>query len=242
MKILKDLLRNGSGFTFVEVMVVIVVLGVFANITIPHLSDWQRRIQADRDAEKAAISYLLGAAVDVVSRNHGGYMYEDNGYGQNATIRWQRPCRQAPVTQLMSRDEYDEDVEDVKNYVTGYTNIINWTLHDWEESQKWNVTDYIEHFPVGYAVEIVFAARNINGDIESDNIGPNTDGYHDKSGNSTPYDEDRIIIYQFIGDVVDNGYWSTWDPLAPNNYPYVTGGTELTHEHWEIVFPDSQYH
>lgn len=225
MERLNVFLRNRSGFTFVEVMVVIVVLGVLANITIPHLSDWQMRIQADRDAEKAAISYLLGAAVDVVSRNHGGYMYEDNGedysYGQNATIRWQRPCRQAPVTQLMSRHEAGVGVE---NYVTGYTNIESW--NNWEESQKWNVTDYIEHFPVGYAVEIVFAARDGNGEVV-DNNGPNTYGYHDKSENTDPYNEDRIIIYQFIGD-----------PLAPTDYPY----DALTHVHWKIVFPDRPHH
>lgn len=244
MNALRVILQRRKGFTLVELMVVVVVLGVLAKIAIPYLSDWRMRAQADEDAKKANIYLLYEAAAEAVSMNHGDYMLtSDDSSDKNATIRWQRPCRQTQVTQLLAHDDNDNDNV---IYIAGYNEIesLDEGGYSWGEHQVWNVNDYITHFPVGYAVEIVFAVRDAADEIvEGDNHGPKSHGYH-YDRDAAAYDKDRIIIYQFVGDVIDNDYWNTanWDPLQPTDYPYDNLDDNLGPDDWEIVFPENPHH
>lgn len=252
---MRKLLTGLSGFTLVELMVVVVVLGVLAGIAVQRMGDVRDR--AEEAALEANIRLLLGAANLAKTRNYGDYMYYSTGnYARNGTIRWLRPCEGPAVTQFISQGGGITDY----SYATGYTTITDfaWAGHaHWTQGQEWSLTDYLESFPIGYAVEIIFAARDDDDPsriIEGGNYGPEIEGYHESWGaNPSPYDQDQIIIYQFVGDTVEN---HTWNPLEPGgtgwhnshrgyNYPYFylssndinTSTANIDRNDWKRVFP-----
>lgn len=273
---MRKLLSNSSGFTLVELMVVVVVLGILAGIAVQRMGDVRDR--SERAAEEANLRLLLGAANLARARNYGDYMYlrgnpegSEHPYQErNATIRWQRPCEGPAVVQWLGQHHYRA------NYRTGYNTFAGFWVppggipspsgYAWNTSQVWNLTDYFEAFPVGYAVEIVFAARDVyDGEVtHGDNSVPDIHGYHpDKStwvneslvlGNlgepSLPYDDDHIFIYKLVNHdkVVED---AEWDPLGNHshmmdNYPYFIDGDSyednwedpvLFPSDWELIFP-----
>lgn len=244
------------GFTLVELMVVVVVLGILAGIAVQRMGDVRNR--TEQAAERANIRLLLGAANLARSRNYGSYMYNFTGFppghanypsqhdgDYNSTIRWQRPCDKPPVTQFLGSLLYYP----CNNYLSGYytfsgdvefpgnpdPNFVNqrWYGGDgegigysWRPGQEYNLTDYFESFPKGYAVEIVYAARDADGgsilfpgNFAGQHAIPYVRGYHQDrmSSSNNPYDEDAIYIYKFVGEVHDpnDSYWINFNSLLP---------------------------
>lgn len=231
-------------------MVVVVVLGILAGIAVQRMSDVRDR--AEEAAKEANIRLLVGTANLAITRNYEDYMYYYIGTGgtyplphqRDGVIRWVRPCEQSPVTQFITQAGslyigYD--------YIDPFAHPLgHW---DWTPGQEWNLMDYLESFPVGYAVEIIFAARDEHGDIHED---PNMASAHGFSGEQVDYDKDHIMIYKFKGDVDDSNYWDDWNPLSPSgpepNYQNIDGHTiigfeypyyGLSHEDWDQVYPDN---
>lgn len=274
MNAMRNLLKSRSGFTLVELMVVVVVLGILAGIAVQRMGDVRDR--AETAAREANTRLLLGAANLAKTRNYGDYMFYYNaslGFpnpDRNGIIRWMRPCQHPPVTQLLTQGESEGQ------YYTGYTTIEKLEEHHggehcyWVSSQEWNLEDYLESFPVGYAVEIIFAARDENNDVVPLNWQAYMFGFHEDSdptqsspgGSNTFYDEDRIAIYRFIGDALEDADWNntsivpaaygghlepggTGNPRVHSvggHYPYMygtDGSHMLTSEDWEQVFPET---
>lgn len=275
---MKRILENRIGFTLVELMVVVVVLGILSGIAVQRMGDVRRR--TEEAAEEANLRLLLGAANLALTRNYGDYMYYHMNppvhfgtyWRKNSTLRWQRPCEKTPVTQFLTQGHGTHLT--LYRYHTGYNytegnfpdNFTSGT-YTWNDNQFWNLTDYFESFPIGYAVEIVFAARDEHtGEISPTNATPYKFGYHedrDTPSNGTftnPYDKDQILIYKFVGDKHDqnDSFWNNWNDLEPGgvlgpygtgsppegysigyDYPYVDDDkTPLDYRHWRLIFPN----
>lgn len=270
MNAIRRLLKSRSGFTLVELMVVVVVLGILAGIAVQRMGDVRDR--AEEAALAANTRLLLGAANLAIARNYGDYMYSwyntlandpDNLMGEhNSTIRWVRPCDGGPaVTQIMGSlsraTAWGHGAWEQNNYISGYSTFADvvpnadgghaaWNVqqnfyYNWRQGQEWNLNDYLESFPVGFAVEIVFAARDADGNIRDINYGDGIDrgnavpyrrGYH-KDRNSienNPYDKDIIYIYKFTGDKLDDSAWGNFNtPLLPTGIGGSFGGHDGHH-------------
>lgn len=257
MYVIRKLLKSRTGFTLVELMVVVVVLGILAGIAVQRMGDVRDR--TEEATQEANIRLLLGAANLAKAQNFGTYMFSRDGGGYvQGVIRWQRPCQQAPVTQVISQVSHGYPI-------TGYSNIEMlddsggqgaWNVWIWN-GQDWDVNSFLESFPIGYAVEIIYTNRgrppwaHLFGAWES--------GY---STDPDDYREEKIIIYKYLGDVIDDpttampaqsaDYWSTWDPYNPsgnstfdvgNAYPYHHATEQRQYEadvgkeNWLMVFP-----
>lgn len=59
---------NQRGFTLIEVMIVIVIIGVMASVAIPAFSDWRHK-QAVRSASQSLMAHLKQARVAAISEN-----------------------------------------------------------------------------------------------------------------------------------------------------------------------------
>lgn len=248
MRVLRKILEKRIGFTLVELMVVVVVLGILAGIAVQRMGDVRER--AENAAREANVRLLLGAANLAITRNYGDHMYIRMNHATypdgklNATIRWQRPCHQEAVTQMMTQGV------SIGHYVHGYESILDFDTNgwNWNTSQEWNLTDYLESFPVGYAVEIVFAARdwdplNQNTDpILGGNRMPYRAGYHIQRDyqvypNNNPYDKDQIVIYKIAVDVDTEEY--PYDVAS-----YGGGWGSVGHfdpSDWKEVFPEDRW-
>lgn len=274
---IRQMIKTRNGFTLVELMVVVVVLGILAGIAVQRMGDVRDR--AETAAREANVRLLLGAANLALARNYEDYMYirgiaTAEPQERNVTIRWQRPCEGPPVTQLLGQSPYiatGTPTANIWNYMSGY-NLFAEGLADvwlesptdptgigipyyWNPSSNYNLEDYFESFPVGYAVELVFAARTLDGDIwPGGNTMLTLYGYHrDRNSPTTgtftnPYDIDQILIYKFVGTATTEE--KNWDPLNPcgstgsegtygNTYPYHqwANSDPVTSDDWREVFP-----
>jgi len=61
---------NQRGFTLIEVMIVIVIIGVVSSIAIPAFSEWRDK-QAVRSASQTLMSHLKQARVIAIAENRG---------------------------------------------------------------------------------------------------------------------------------------------------------------------------
>ncbi len=73
MIVIRKLLKGRSGFTLVELMVVVVVLGILAGIAVQRMGDVRDR--AEKAAREANTRLLLGSANLALTRNYGDFMY-----------------------------------------------------------------------------------------------------------------------------------------------------------------------
>lgn len=258
MNAMRKLLKSRSGFTLVELMVVVVVLGILAGIAVQRMGDVRDR--AEIAAREANTRLLLGAANLAKTRNYGDYMYGNATIRRNGVIRWMRPCEKPAVSEFFSQGSGGTTYGSQYIYYTGYGNIESFPHASlwWTSGQEWNLNDYLESFPIGYAVEIVFAARTPEGDInENENNGINVHGFN-AGAYATPsdysaYNVDQILIYRFNGNIEDNpSDWEDFDyydtlpqgltHTSGNNYPYHYAPTHANYDHfrqsWEQLFPE----
>src|SRR3989338_1129755 len=69
--------KNQKGFTLIEIMLVVIIIGVLAAMVIPNLSG--RGEQARRAAAKADIEANLSAALDLYELDNGRYPTTEQG-------------------------------------------------------------------------------------------------------------------------------------------------------------------
>lgn len=258
---MRRMLMKEYGFTLVELMVVVVVLGILAGIAVQRMGDVRER--AERAADEANARLLLGAANLAFARNYADADLTTHG---GRVIRWQRPCQQPAVVQAINQ---------ISGWMmTGWTNIQG---HGQHTGGEWDFHDYFESFPVGYAVEIITTPIPPEpGDTHDHILGGLSDvtpqvqthgnGYSwryafdvtDDSGHVheeglLAYKTHNIRIFRYTGSPYNQNdpYWSDWDPNEPNGgahgnyatdygnlYPYSNPGKQrLDYRHWNQVFP-----
>ncbi len=99
------LLKNRKGFTLVELMVVVVIIGVLVAIAVPVYNSTQTNARIK--AHKANVRILQGAASQFIAENPGT---ADNWDGTEATGAW-RPYLQAwPTNPHTATDDYTVDI------------------------------------------------------------------------------------------------------------------------------------
>ncbi len=187
---MRKLIKNNRGFTLVELMVVVVVLGVLAGIAVQRMGDVRAR--AELAAERSNARLILGAA-NLAKVNN----YVSAGSNFNYVIRWARPIEDNGAVNHWygpSDGGYgwhpNSNYEETSNFNEGGTAS--------PPSGDWDLDDYFEAFPVGYGVEIIF------GTDAPTEFNPN-DGTHPGLLGGD-YDTDIIRVYRFDGtDAADPG-------------------------------------
>ena len=90
---------NQRGFTLIEVMIVIVIVGVMASIGIPAFSDW-RHSQAVRSASQSLMAHLKQARVTAISENRSvSFTFASDSFTYDAdTSGTCGPCKNQSVS------------------------------------------------------------------------------------------------------------------------------------------------
>lgn len=223
-------------------MVVVVVLGILAGIAVQRMGDVRRRTEEATEQANIRILLGAANLARARNYGEYMFMYRNPNIGApsysligdyNSSLRWQRPCDGPPVTQLLNAFG-NHAASPPNNYVSGYYTFAkelelgnygshgHWNVftaqgatfgYYWRQNQDYNLKNYLESFPVGYAVEIVYAAHLPN----DSSIIPHPDGnsnlyrfgYHERRGETenNPYDVDAIYIYKFIGEKASSEDW-----------------------------------
>jgi type IV fimbrial biogenesis protein FimT len=73
-------MKKMAGFTLIELMITVVVLGIFLSLAIPSYSDWMKRLQM-RNAAESILNGLQLARVEAIKRNLSVTMRLTGGTG-----------------------------------------------------------------------------------------------------------------------------------------------------------------
>ncbi len=74
---MKSFKKNVKGFTMIEIMLVVIIIGILAAMVLPNLSG--RSEDARRSAAKADIDANLSAAIDLFEMDNGKYPTTEQG-------------------------------------------------------------------------------------------------------------------------------------------------------------------
>ncbi|WP_051412085.1 type IV pilin protein [Halonatronum saccharophilum] len=105
--ILKESFSREEGFTLIELMIVIAVLGILAGIAIPNLSGVTNRAE---EAEIVSLGGPIRTAMEMYKAQHGNYPEEaDNGVVEHLKARLNRVGMGELITQLNESDATEEN-------------------------------------------------------------------------------------------------------------------------------------
>lgn len=199
MKTIRDYLKTRTGFTLVELMVVVVVLGILSGIAVQRMADVRDR--AEKTAEEANARLLLGSAnlakvLNYVDRDSSTFPY---------VIRWARPTESKAVNHWYGPSDGSYAWFPTATDDSIYDNDSNFNEASpaVPPTGEWNLNTYLESFPVGYAVEIVFGSDD---EGFSPGDGDNATGLAGAIGD---YSEDIIRVFRYMGGtpISDPDHW-----------------------------------
>lgn len=127
-KILTKILKDSRGFTLIELMLVIIVIGVLVAMVAPRLAGKSQ--QAKDAAARADINANLSAALDMFEMHNGRYPTTDEGLAALRTApsgasSWKGPYLKRPVSldpwgkPYMYRSPGQHNLEDYDLFSTG---------------------------------------------------------------------------------------------------------------------------
>lgn len=172
MTAMRNLLKGRRGFTLVELMVVVVVLGILAGIAVQRMGDVRDR--AEQAAQDANARLLLGSANLAKVQNYAGER-------EPVVIRWRRDNAESQAENWRQTSSATFSQFTSPGQIPGGGN--------------WDYVDYLEAFPVGYAVDIVFGTSgqlHVDNDLDDD-----------------AYDGEEIRVFR----TTDDG--SSWERIFP---------------------------
>lgn len=111
--ILKKIRKNNKGFTLIELIVVIAILGILAGIAVPKLSE--SRTRAAQTAHNANVRTLEGAATMFIAENdlptgEDTVKWDPDGETDNNDNKWALYVQEWPEIPKGLKDENDNAV------------------------------------------------------------------------------------------------------------------------------------